>query len=325
MAGLVDFEFVSGLSGDPAVLCSVKNTQTRFFFDLGSLANLAKRDLVRTTHAFVSHTHIDHFIGFDQFLRVHIPLRKRLFVAGPPNFIDQVSAKLRGYTWNLLEPEQIRVVVHELHPRGVVHKTELSNDHKFIPQCVEIDDKAAGKLIEFDWGGSVTGCLLDHGTPSAAYRFETMANPEVDAQAIRALGLTPGAWIKELQFAMRENLLTDSLEIDGTPWLKSELAAKVLKPRQPWSLGYITDIAFTDENLAILKTSFQKVDTLICEASFRDADSSRAAMKKHLTTRQAAEIAKLLGARELKIFHISNIYGPELAPSCQEAARFFAQ
>ena len=61
---------LNGRKGDPALYIETLFEKHAVLFDLGDLSNLPPRKIHRLEHVFVSHTHIDHFIGFDRLLRV---------------------------------------------------------------------------------------------------------------------------------------------------------------------------------------------------------------------------------------------------------------
>jgi ribonuclease Z len=94
---------VNGRSGDPALYVETLFEKGAILIDLGDLANLSPRRIQRLEHVFVSHTHIDHFVGFDRLLRVLVGREKVVRLYGPTGFIAQVHHKLAAYCWNLVD------------------------------------------------------------------------------------------------------------------------------------------------------------------------------------------------------------------------------
>src|SRR5512137_1674560 len=94
---------VNGRSGDPALYVETLFERGAILFDLGDISGLSPRKIQRLDHVFVSHTHIDHFIGFDHLLRTLVGREKKLKLYGPSGFIEHVRHKLQGYRWNLVD------------------------------------------------------------------------------------------------------------------------------------------------------------------------------------------------------------------------------
>ena len=88
--------------GDPGLLVQFLFQKRSLLFDLGDISPLSNAELLKVSHVFVSHTHIDHFIGFDRLLRTFFGREKTLTFYGPENFIKNVEGKLAGFTWNLV-------------------------------------------------------------------------------------------------------------------------------------------------------------------------------------------------------------------------------
>jgi ribonuclease Z len=94
---------VNGPFGDPGLLVELRWQGSAVLFDLGRNDGLPAAELLKVSHVFVSHTHMDHFIGFDRLLRLFLNRDRRIFLHGPEGIGDCVAGKLRGYVWNLTD------------------------------------------------------------------------------------------------------------------------------------------------------------------------------------------------------------------------------
>src|SRR5437667_12899143 len=84
--------------GDPGLYVEVRWAKRALLFDLGDNTALSPTRLLRAMDAFVSHTHMDHFIGFDRLLRIALGRGKTLRLYRPPGLITHIEGKLRGHT-----------------------------------------------------------------------------------------------------------------------------------------------------------------------------------------------------------------------------------
>ncbi|MCX6125163.1 MAG: hypothetical protein NTV34_10525 [Proteobacteria bacterium] len=330
---------VNGSTGDPAVLIYLPQHREAVLFDAGDLSALPLKELLRIKTVCISHTHIDHFIGFDRLIRANIPHFRSLDVIGPQGIVENVRGKLNSYTWNLLGPNQVTFNVYEIDESGSFKTALISNSNGFVPVYSPVNSPnnslissiAVSPLNPFSPVAFPIDCpayevrsiILDHGTPVCCFSVKLPDRFKVSLEKIVELGLEPGPWISALQGEALSGILSNQTEVAPGIWRSTEtLLEKVLTKLVGEKTSYVTDIVFSSENLSRLVPFLDGSDTLICEANFRDEHRDRALEKRHLTTKQAALLAAASKTKMLKIFHISAIYGEDSKESEVECEGF---
>jgi ribonuclease Z len=304
-------------------------------FDLGDIQTLPPRMILKVDHIFVTHTHMDHFIGFDHLLRICLGREKHLALYGPPGFIDNVEGKLRAYTWNLVEnyTNDFRLLVTELHPDR--KETEVfSCQQAFRPGKERHRASFDGMILERDAYG-VKGIFLDHKVPSLAFSLEEKRRVNVKKNALTEMGLPGGSWINALKDAIHRD------EPDNTPfrvWWKGEdrstiertcplgeLKQRLTKITPGQKIVYISDVIHSPGNIERIVEFARGADVLFIEACFLEEDRIKAAEKYHLTALQAGRLARLAAVKRFALFHYSPKYRGMEERFEEEAMRAFEE
>ena len=301
--------------GDPGVLVDVRFERRCLLLDLGDLSPVPPRKLLRTTHGFVSHTHMDHFAGFDRLLRVCLGREKALHLFGPPGFVDRVAGKFAAYSWNLAPGYAADFVVTAtaLEADGTALTAEFHSRRRFVREAERTHRLDGGLLLAED-ALSVRAVALDHGIPSLAFRIEEPAHVNVHRDGLERLGLAVGPWLRDLKRAVFR------ADKDGAPVAApgrdggtvvlplGRLKAEALSVTAGQVIAYVVDAAFTPDNAARIVDLARGADLLFIEAPFRATDARIAAARRHLTTEQAGRLAAVAGARRVVPFHFSPRY-----------------
>lgn len=331
MSCLFDCVLVNGPMGDPVLHAALRGQRRGLLFDLGDVSRLIPRELLRVSHAFVSHTHMDHFAGLDHLLRVVLGRQPRLVLHGGPGFVEQVGHKLHAYTWNLVHNYEValEIEVHEFRPDGTRRGAVFSSRDRFA----RTDEQEAawdGDLLHDEDQFRVRGRFVDHAIPVLAFALEEKARVAVNTQRLQAAGFTTGAWLRTLKAAVLSGAPGDTpvelrwLDREGEHAQRrtaDELRPLVLDETPGRCVGWVTDLKGSAADAAQLQALLHGVDVLHIECVFLDADREHAARKHHLTARRAGEIARLVGARQLVPFHFSPRYEGRAAELAQEAVR----
>jgi ribonuclease Z len=301
---------VNGPFQDCALYVALRWQGDALLFDLGRLDRLNPANFLRLSHVFVSHTHMDHFMGFDQLLRLTLPRDRELTVAGPPGLIDNIAGKLAGYTWNLTENYLFRLIVIERHERHLARATFRASSG-FAREPLPDLPAAAGELITTD-GFRVETATLNHRIPCLAFAVVEPRHLNVRTDVLEARGFRPGPWLSRLKAAIRAGDDTAAITVTtdgGTIALDAgQLRREIIDDQPGQRIAYVVDTLFEKESAERIVALAAGADVLYCEARFLDIDRDEAEKRHHLTARQAGFLARTAGARRLEVFHFSPRY-----------------
>lgn len=317
---------LNGLCGDPGLWIDLLDEGRSILLDLGDLRHLSSRKLLRVERAIVTHTHMDHFIGFDHLLRLVLGRDRELVVTGPAGFLRSVQGKLDAYTWNLIAEYPVRLRIEEV-DRGVLRSVLYTGAGRMRPE--PLPDRPFTGTLHAERLYTVHVDVLDHGIPVLGVALRETEHVSVNVDRLERLGLAPGPWLRDLKWAMRRcepedvEIRADTTEGAGRVFRRGDLAREILLRSPGQKVAYLTDLRSTPENAERVSRLAQDVDLLVCEAAFLHEDAALASERNHLTARQAGELARAAGAKRLAPFHVSPRYLGREKEILDEAAEAF--
>jgi len=311
---------VNDVFGDPGLYVEVRWSKRALLFDLGHNEGLGPTRLLRAGEIFISHTHMDHFIGFDAVLRVALGRGKTLKLFGPPGLIDNVHGKLRGYTWNLVDGYPLMIEVREFHEDEIRWTTfRASNGFSSSEPARSPVPASDGPLVIVldDPMFTVKAVALNHRIPSFAYSLEEQFHINVNKQKLHRAGLRVGAWLKEVKQHIWEGkpddfrftvALYDEHRRKDRELVLGEIKEQFLTITRGRKIAYVVDARYDEENEANIVALALGADVFYCESPYLDCDAEKARDRYHLTARQAGLMARQARVRDLVVFHFSPRY-----------------
>ena len=290
---------------DPSVYVRVLREKRALLFDLGYTNRLKPNDIQKITDVFVTHTHIDHFIGFDSLLRALLRREFPLRIFGPSGIIECIEGKLRGYTWNLIKEYPLKIEAFGINEKHISHAGFYAEN------CFNKTDYGEkpfdGTLLKEGYFEVKAACLT-HQIPCLGFSLEEDFHINIDKAALNRLVLPVGPWLSEFKKAVRENADDDTeFKISGRIYTKKELM-EIAMITEGQKISYVTDSSMDEENIRKIITLVKDSDTLYCEAYFLEEDRERAIERHHLTAKTAGRIAREAGVKNLVVMHFSPKY-----------------
>ena len=318
---------------DPGIYIPFFYEKRAVMFDLGEINLLTPKDILKISHVFVTHTHMDHFIGFDKLLRIFLGRDKELHLFGPPDFFSHVEGKLKGYTWNLVKEYEYNLVlkVSEIHENEIYTRRYVCKD-AFKYDLTEKADIISGVLYE-NPRFLIRGVLLDHRTPCIGLSLEENFSININNEELEKLNLEAGPWLTRFKRAVYSNSPEDmdfsvtrekkGKILEERRFALGELTKKIALITPGQKITYITDVIGSQKNHTKIIDLARDSDHLFIEAVFMNRDISTAREKYHLTAAEAGRFAREAGVKKLTLFHFSPRYSHMKDDLINEAMKAF--
>ena len=303
---------VNPIHHDPALLLSLPQLAQRWLLDCGDLHALSLHELLQIDTVFVSHAHIDHWIGLDALMRAQLFGDRPLRVLGPRGILDMLAGRLAGYAWNLVSRSEFVVQGYEW--------TGSDWESRHFPCNQRFVGHQAPAGLPFLENWSLRWVELEHGVPCLGYRLESPRSYRFREDCPYA----PGPWISALKDRVASGEMEGELKV-GSEELPLRELAQWLRPMPTHQLAYVTDTRLDPSTRARVVKAFGPTRVLWCEAAFLESQRDLAESKLHSTASEAATLAQELGCERLQLFHLSRRTQGRAEEHLNEARQIFPE
>lgn len=217
-------------------------------------------------------------------------------VFGLPGLLQTLA--LNGYNKTL----------HVYGPRGtkqffnLIYKLFVFKD-KIKAEVNEVNSGTFLKTEDF----SIEAFPLRHGAPCLAYRFVEAEKRRMDPKKLKKFGLR-GKLVGEVQRGKTIML--------GSKTINPEDVSYIQKGK---SMAFVLDTELCENCYNAARNS----EILVAGATYSDELAEKASAYKHLTAKQAAEIAKKSKVKQLILTHLSQRYEKDEEKILHEAKKIF--
>ena len=304
--------FFGGLLDDPLLFLRIRPLRRALLFDCGQMAHLAKRVVKPIDVVFISHAHMDHIMGVSTLVRHHHASPRPLDIYGPAGIADRVGHLLAGYDWNLAEPTWFTLRVHEVLPTRILHYRFVGPER--FARHFDGEEQRTGNEIWSCRYASVAAEILDHKIPALSFRITDRPQFTIDPQRLAERGLTTGDWIRDLKSRVWKGHADQPVVVTreagaGTAEPEPErLYAAIQAEQRCASIGYLTDVGWTQENRAVIERFLSGVTLLCTECTFLALDEAKASASHHFCTSDGNTLGARLAPQYLLAMHLSKSY-----------------
>jgi len=290
--------------------------RTRLLLDCGArvLDTLPFAEVQATDHLLLSHLHMDHVGGFDDFFRATFDRAAPTHAWGPPGTARILGHRFQGFWWNHAPELRGQWVVHDVHDTHVRSFRFEAREAFAVPHEAGTHPHDGPILTTPEV--TVQAVPLEHHGRSLGFILREPDRERVNTGALTELGLRPGPWLAELKGGA-----TGELDVNGQPHDAAGLRAALMERETGESLAYLPDSRRAAAHQPRLAPPLRGVQTLYAEAQYAPEDHALAARHEHTTVTQVANLAHAAGVPALTLLHLSRRYRPEQWPALLSAAQ----
>jgi len=311
----------NSLEEDPFVLIESLDKKSAFLFDCGLKVRGNYRRLRKLKAIFVTHSHIDHLIGFDHILRSMLSETTVLDMYGPKNFIRKMVGRMSSYDWDRAHEQNLTLQINEITPTHIetVKMSSATHFEAGAPARASVH-----QVINYDNEYFIQWCHLDHGGSCClGYSIKTRDRWRVNKDKFQCAGLNEGPWVGKALKSLEAGQLHNACIPDLPAMPIEELEKKIFYFQAGKKIAYITDTRFTERVSSNVLEIADKADLLICEGTFILSDQHLAKQYNHLTAQEAAMLAQHAGVKQLLLNHPSRRYHGKFQLLLDEARDIF--
>ncbi len=217
-------------------------------------------------------------------------------ILGIPGLLKTLGLSGYNKTLHICGPKGTKVLL-----KALLRLFVIKPDYK-----IEIKE-VSGKFFETD-EFYLEAKKMTHRVPCNAYSFVRKGQRRIDKTKLKKYKIPSGKHLSKLK--QGKNI---------TYKKKKYLAKNLTFKEEDKKITVILDTAINKNSISIAKNS----DVLICEASYLSDLKDKAKEFQHLTSKQAAEIAKKSKSKKLILTHISQRYDKDKKKILNEAKKVF--
>jgi ribonuclease Z len=317
-----ELRLVNGSTGDPVLFIDYPGKDDAFLFDAGEIGGLDMKRLSDLEAVFITHHHIDHFVGFDRILRANLDRDKTLHVFGPEGTIAKVYDRIKSYEFMYFPFQQIVLDVHEL-LAGKQRSARLECSRRF-PKPDIVETEWNGPVVYENADLAVEAAPTDHTVPGLAFALVEKVGYHPDPVKLAAGVLRAGSWVGEALTLLRADAAPATvLEIEGGRFALGALAEQYFATSRGARVAYVTDTAWSAAVQPGLLRLANRAYRLYCDSYYAVAQASRAAQFRHMTATYAAEFARQAKVEQLILMHFAPRYAGRYEALVEEARAIF--